>query len=310
MTLLRLAVSRKNWILADNILSLYKGLSVNSRPSSKEINEFKPKTVLGSTLKKQQWGLAEKMLKYDLKANLDAIKINDAPDSIMSYLTILGFDGSDIEQNETFKPITKSIFNTLNRIVTFFYDSWHNPSKEPFQNYYNTDLINQMALEVLYEEQPALKTFSPSVMLKKILAHSILTHEANHIKALTHIATLAFNEFRWQNGLSEQNYTKAQIDDLRRLILDCLEEFEKTNNGVQYTKEKWEQIIKEIGKDQHVDSPSLEKAFIQKAIEKAMSVLVMPSIENLNPYENLMTGRKKPSISIPKRQSIRFAVIA
>lgn len=79
------------------------------------------------------------------------------------------------------------------------------------------------------------------------------------------IVPLAFREFRLQNGLSDDCFTKENVIRIRALIEECLYEFSAKHPKILFPKEKREEIVKEIGKLE-----KLEKSHIEKAIWKAM----------------------------------------
>lgn len=159
----------------------------------------------------------------------------------------------------------KSIIHTFDQLTASFNDPWLDPSGELFQNLLES-LKTQRTLDAIYEEHPELKSFPSSLLKEKIQVFAINKHKTNHDKALNEIATLAFDTFRLQNGLSNREYTEAQLKDFHRLIVTCLEEFQQMHEEIPFTKENIEHIVREIGKNQNVASPKLKKSFIEEAI--------------------------------------------
>lgn len=288
MTLFWLLVSWQQWDLAKKILELNPNVNLNTYPVE---GPSKGLTSLWFAAIWQQWDLVKKMLELNPRSDLNVcpeggpnkdktlkdfagnsnMALNQIPylHTVISYLILLGIntDGTAWQMRKN------SIFGMFDRIVASFNDPWNNPLGKPFQDL-PEELIMCLVREVINLEHPELNEFPASVLYEKINAHAALIHKANHTKAIKNTATLAFNEFRWENGLSTENYTKAEIKDFHRMIATCLEELheqEFKQKNLQYTSEKREQIVKEIGRDQNIKTPRLKKSYVIEAIRKVMT---------------------------------------
>jgi ankyrin repeat protein len=278
------AAGDKQWDIVHKIIELNPKVNFEASPVE---GPGRGITVLWFAASYQQWDIVSKIIELNPKVNFDSspgewqpgkgpsvLKIiqdnlpgNKDLSAVMSYLIVLGIKGPIGPNLDLWEARKISISKTFDRIVTSLDDRWNNPSI--FQQL-PVELIDRIIREVINMEQPELNSFPKALLIEKIEEHAILMYEANHAVALRNTAVLAFNEFRWQNGLSDYPFTKSQIEDFHRLIITCLEGFEKVNKEIQYTDEIRQRLVKEIGKDQNVKHPKLKQFFIEEAIKKVI----------------------------------------
>src|SRR5690606_19155808 len=105
------------------------------------------------------------------------------------------------------------------------YNQWNTPENATF-SYIRTDkdLRSLIACDILLGEHPDLAVV-PN--LTAIVEEWLQLDGKRDQAAKERTVTLAFREFRWNNGINA-NLTKASIKDIKNLIDDSLSEVEKS----------------------------------------------------------------------------------
>lgn len=158
-----------------------------------------------------------------------------------------------------FHKLKIPIFNTFQRIYEL--SQWKNGSW-PLAG----DINQEIALILVAKEFPELQILADHVMVENIEAYFETVNKCRKEFSSSFVVSLAFREFRWQNGLSDYYYTEIEITNIHALIEKCLMEFNAKNPSIIFTHEKREGIVKAIG-----NLKKLKKSSIKEAIKKGMN---------------------------------------
>lgn len=233
--------------------------------------------------------LQDEIDSIDSKENLTAREleiIEDAKKCVQSVAIQLIFAGVKVPN---IHKLNIPNMNTFERIALIL--QWPNQF-----GYLPVEINYKIALNLIRAELPILKDIDDLFLVGILQAYFSRKKDDWNDHAISHIVSLAFKEFRWQNGTSGYLYTKTEIDQFHQLIEECLREYLAAYPWVLLKEAHRERIVKEIGRDQNVEFPILEKSFIKRAIADAMNrnefvmepeIMVIDIEEKVNSFETI-----------------------
>lgn len=242
--------------------------------------------------------LQDEIDSIDSKENFAAVDleiIEDAKKCVQSVAIQLIFAGVKVPN---IHKLNIPNMNTFERIALIL--QWPNQF-----GYLPVEINYKIALNLIRAELPILKDIDDLFLVGILQAYFSRKKDDWNDHAISHIVSLAFKEFRWQNGTSGYLYTKTEIDQFHQLIEECLREYLAAHPRVLLEEAHRERIVKEIGRDQNVEFPKLEKEFINRAIADAMNrnefvmepeIMVIDIEEKVNSFEtikNIATAASK-----------------
>jgi hypothetical protein len=253
----------RDWTTLESLLAI-NGISISPSCFIKICNAF---NTISQILLNFEFDMHKFKNEEELKdSEKDLEDSKNHADVVLKLLFQLGTQFSNLYELKI--PIFDQIFKTFERIATLQNQSIWVPK----------EMYDKIALSLIAEELPILEGIPEHLLIKALNNYNI---------CLPHIVSLAFMEFRWQNGLSGYPYTKEEIDLIHQKIEKCLKEFIAEHPGIQFTQKDRERIAKEIGKDQNVDEPILDEALIKNAIATAMRFQWQPEREIIDLEEKV-----------------------
>lgn len=121
------------------------------------------------------------------------------------------------------------------------------------------DEIKKIIIKELFLSQYPILASAPEIFQESTLYSKKLQYELDK-----KITRLAFREYRHNNGLCENTYTRKQINDITEMFCECL-----SKNPISFKASVWRKFIDIIGKDQEAKKPCLKKGMIERAIISA-----------------------------------------